>query len=44
MDAAAIQDVVKAVEKDDYKFSRLIVEIAKSYPFGHRRNREVKDE
>ena len=44
MDAPAIHDIVRAVEKDDYKFSRLIVEVAKSYPFTHRRNREVKDE
>jgi mono/diheme cytochrome c family protein len=44
MDAPAIQEIVRAVEKDGYKFSRLVVEIVKSYPFGHRRNREVKDE
>jgi hypothetical protein len=44
MDAPAIHEIVKAVEKDDFKFSRLVVEIVKSYPFCHRRNREVKDE
>jgi cytochrome c553 len=43
-DAPAVQEIVKAVEKDGYKFSRLVVEIVKSYPFGHRRNREVNDE
>ncbi len=43
-DAPAIQQIVKAVEQDGAKFSRLIVEIVKSYPFGHRRNREAKDE
>jgi hypothetical protein len=43
-DVAAIQEIVKAVEKDDYRFSRLVVEVVKSHPFGHRRNREVKDE
>jgi hypothetical protein len=43
-DAPAVQEILQAVEKDGYKFSRLIVEVVKSYPFGHRRNREVKDE
>jgi len=43
-DAPAIHDIVKAVEKDEYRFSRLIVEIVKSHPFGHRRNREAQDE
>jgi len=43
-DAPAIHEIVQAVEKDDYKFSRLVVEIIKSDPFLHRRNREVKDE
>ncbi len=43
-DATAIREIVQAVEKDDYRFSRLIVEIVKSHPFGHRRNREAKDE
>jgi hypothetical protein len=44
MDAPAVQEIVRAVEKDGYKFSRLLVEIARSYPFRHRRNREVKDD
>ncbi len=44
MDAVALRDVARAVEKDGYKFSRLIVELVKSYPFHHRRNREAKDE
>jgi hypothetical protein len=43
-DAGAVQEIVRAVEKDGYRFSRLLVEVVKSYPFGHRRNREVKDE
>ncbi len=44
MDASAVQEIVKAVDKDGYRLSRLVVEVIKSYPFRHRRNREVKDE
>lgn len=43
-DAPSIREIVQAVEKDGYRFSRLIVEIVKSTPFRYRRNREVKDE
>jgi hypothetical protein len=43
-DVSALREIVKAVERDGYRFSRLIVEIVKSHAFRHRRNREVKDE
>lgn len=44
MDVPALSGIVKAVERDGYRFSRLVVEVATSYPFTHRRGREVKDE
>jgi mono/diheme cytochrome c family protein len=43
-DVPAVREIVRAVEKDGYKFSRLVVEVVQSYPFRHRRNREVRDE
>ena len=42
--ATTVDEIARAVEKDGYKFSRLIVEVVKSYPFLHRRNREAGDE
>jgi hypothetical protein len=36
-DFAAVNQITRAVVKDDYKFSRLVVEVALSYPFRHRR-------
>jgi hypothetical protein len=36
-DAATVNAIVRAVAKDDYRFSRVVVEVARSYPFRHRR-------
>lgn len=36
-DRCAIEKIVKAIEKDNFKFSRLVIEIAKSEPFQKRR-------
>jgi hypothetical protein len=41
-DGAALKDVVDAVGKQDYRFSALVVEIAKSYPFQYRQKDKVK--
>ena len=37
-DEPTVMRIVQAVAKDDYKFSRVVVEVAKSYPFRHRRS------
>ena len=42
-DVVAVKDIGTAAAKDGYKFSRLIAEIVRSYPFRHRRNKGVKD-
>lgn len=34
-DMPAVREVMAAAEADDWKFSRVVVEIAKSYPFRH---------
>jgi hypothetical protein len=34
-DEPTVQKIVQAVAEDDYKFSRVVVEVAKSYPFRH---------
>jgi mono/diheme cytochrome c family protein len=39
-DAATVKQIAQAAAQDDYKFSRVVVEVAKSYPFRHRRVRE----
>lgn len=44
VDQASVKEIVQAAEKDGHRFSRLIVEIVKSYPFRHRRNKGVVDE
>jgi hypothetical protein len=36
-DAATVKQIVQAVGQDGYKFSRVVVDVAKSYPFRHRR-------
>jgi hypothetical protein len=36
-DAPTVRKIAEAVVQDDYKFSRVVVEVAKSYPFRHRR-------
>ncbi len=42
-DAVKVKKITRAVVKDDYKFSRLVVEVALSYPFRHRRVKESGD-
>jgi hypothetical protein len=42
-DAATVKEISRAVAEDGYKFSRVVVEAAKSYPFRHRRVREAED-
>jgi hypothetical protein len=38
-DKCAVDDIVKALRKDDFKFSRLVLEIVKSDPFQKRRGK-----
>ena len=40
-DAATVTEITRAVARDGYKFSRVVVEVAKSYPFRQRRVRET---
>lgn len=42
-DAATVKQLTRAVAQDGNKFSRIVVEVAKSYPFRHRRTREAAD-
>jgi len=42
-DMPVVQDISKAVAADGYKFSRVVVEVAKSFPFLNRRTLEAKD-
>jgi hypothetical protein len=42
-DAATVREITRAVVQDDCKLSRVVVEVAKSYPFSHRRVRETAD-
>jgi hypothetical protein len=42
-DLPVVQDIARAVVADDYKFSRVVVEVAKSYPFLNRRTKEATD-
>jgi hypothetical protein len=37
-DMFTVRQIADAVAGDDYRFSRVVVEVAKSYPFRHRRN------
>lgn len=43
-DAPAVREIVRATSQDGYRFSRLVLEVVKSYTFLHRRTGEVKDE
>jgi hypothetical protein len=43
-DAPAIDEIGNAVAKDEYRMSRMIVEVVKSYPFRHVRAPEVPRE
>jgi hypothetical protein len=38
-DVCTTRDVIKAVKKDKYRFSTMVIEIAKSYPFRYSRSR-----
>ena len=42
-DMPVVQDIARAVAADGDKFSRVVVEVAKSYPFLNRRTKEAKD-
>lgn len=42
-DSAAVRQITESLERDQYRFSTLILEIVKSYPFQHRRTRESHD-
>jgi hypothetical protein len=42
-DRRAINKICDALEKDDYRFSRLVIEIAKSDPFRLRRGAGQQD-
>lgn len=41
-DVATVQHLVQAVKEDDYRFARVVIEVAKSYPFRHCRTQESK--
>ena len=40
-DAKTVREITAQVAQDEYRFSRVVMEIAKSYPFRHRRANEV---
>jgi len=42
-DVPTVKKITQAVREDDYKFSRVVVEIVKSYPFLHRRVQAVSE-
>jgi hypothetical protein len=42
-DAPTVKQITQAVIQDGCKFSRVVVEVAKSYPFRHRRVRETSE-
>ena len=41
-DAPAVKKITRALEKDNYRSTTLIIEIAKSFPFQYRRNQPVQ--
>jgi hypothetical protein len=41
-DVATVKQITQAVIQDDYKLSRVVVEVARSYPFRHRRTRDIE--
>jgi hypothetical protein len=43
-DAATVKQITEAVARDGYKFSRVVTETAKSYPFRHRRAKEIDEQ
>jgi hypothetical protein len=40
-DAAAVRQIARAVAEDECKLSRVVVEVVRSYPFRHRRTKEL---
>ena len=42
-DAKTVREITAQVASDDYKFSRVVMEIAKSYSFRYRRVKEIAD-
>jgi hypothetical protein len=42
-DVKTVREISVQVAADDYRFSRVVMEIAKSYPFRHRRVKEIAD-
>jgi hypothetical protein len=38
-DVKTVRDITGQVARDDYRFSRVVMEVAKSYPFRHRRGK-----
>jgi hypothetical protein len=42
-DAATVKQITQAVAQDECKLSRVVVEVARSYPFRHRRTKESGD-
>src|SRR5262249_48767615 len=40
-DVATVKQITQAAAQDDYKFSRVVVEVAKSYPFRNRRTNQT---
>ncbi len=43
-DECAIREIIKGLKKDQYRSTSLILAIARSYPFGYRRNHRPEDE
>ncbi len=43
-DEPTVRNLAAAMKKNDYRLSTLVVEIVKSYPFRHRRNRTAETE
>jgi hypothetical protein len=42
-DVKTVREIVTRVSEDGHRFSRVVVEVAKSYPFRHRRVKEIMD-
>jgi mono/diheme cytochrome c family protein len=42
-DVTTVRQIARAVADDDHRFSRVVVEVAKSYPFRHRRTRSAAE-
>lgn len=43
-DVCAVREITRALDAENYRFSTLVAEIVKSYPFRYRRTRNFKDE